>query len=324
MIWSAIDLLICSLLLVLALASLFASTLQQRVIFFIAFGLMTAIIWARLQAPDLALAEAIIGAGLTGAMLLMALRQYANLKQGKHREHREHREHRGRLVAQALMLLLTLGLMAVVAALFPISNGAPGYAVEQRLSQSGVSHPVTAVLLNFRSWDTLLELAVLLSAALGILNLGPARQIQGHSVALTDALARVLVPLLVLTAGYLLWTGAFAPGGAFQAGAVLASAAVVIHLTGRARLMRPDLAVLRLLLVVGLLLFVVIGLWPMIGGAAFLQYPQALAGALILVIEAAAMVSIAAMLTLVYLGGHPHSHWPVAAVRVSEPLPERR
>ena len=41
------------------------------------------------------------------------------------------------------------------------------------LQVSGVSNPVTAVLLNFRAYDTLLELAVLLAAVLGILALGP-------------------------------------------------------------------------------------------------------------------------------------------------------
>lgn len=38
----------------------------------------------------------------------------------------------------------------------------------ERVPESGVSNPVTAVLLNFRSYDTLLELAVLLAAILGI------------------------------------------------------------------------------------------------------------------------------------------------------------
>ncbi len=34
-----------------------------------------ALIWARLRAPDIALAEASIGSGLTGALLLGALRR---------------------------------------------------------------------------------------------------------------------------------------------------------------------------------------------------------------------------------------------------------
>jgi energy-converting hydrogenase B subunit D len=45
----------------------------KAVVLFISFGLLMALAWVRLQAPDLALAEAAIGAGLTGALLLSAL-----------------------------------------------------------------------------------------------------------------------------------------------------------------------------------------------------------------------------------------------------------
>jgi energy-converting hydrogenase B subunit D len=45
----------------------------KAVVLFISFGLLMALTWVRLQAPDLALAEAGIGAGLTGALLLTAL-----------------------------------------------------------------------------------------------------------------------------------------------------------------------------------------------------------------------------------------------------------
>jgi uncharacterized MnhB-related membrane protein len=43
---------------------------------FIALGLVLAITWFRLSAPDLALAEAAVGSGLTGALLLVALRRW--------------------------------------------------------------------------------------------------------------------------------------------------------------------------------------------------------------------------------------------------------
>lgn len=51
----------------LATADLF-----QAVALFITVGLLLALAWVRLGAPDIALAEAAIGAGLTGALLLDA------------------------------------------------------------------------------------------------------------------------------------------------------------------------------------------------------------------------------------------------------------
>ena len=100
--------------------------------------------------------------------------------------------------------------------------------VAANLADSGVTNPVTAVLLNFRAYDTLLELAVLLAALLGIFALGPARPGFKEGGPVLDGLIRWLVPLLVVTGGYLLWVGAHAPGGAFQAGALLAAAAVLM------------------------------------------------------------------------------------------------
>ncbi len=47
--------------------------LHKAVILFIAFGLMLALVWIRLEAVDVALAEAAIGSGLTGALLWSAL-----------------------------------------------------------------------------------------------------------------------------------------------------------------------------------------------------------------------------------------------------------
>ncbi len=57
----------------LAWQVLASSDLLKAVILFIAFGLLMALAWVRLQAPDIALAEAALGAGLTGALLLSAL-----------------------------------------------------------------------------------------------------------------------------------------------------------------------------------------------------------------------------------------------------------
>ncbi len=47
--------------------------LFRAVVLFIAFGLLLALAWVRLSAPDVALAEAAIGAGVTGALLLVTL-----------------------------------------------------------------------------------------------------------------------------------------------------------------------------------------------------------------------------------------------------------
>lgn len=59
--------------------------LFKDVVLFISFGLLMALVWVRLKAPDVALTEAAIGAGLTGALLLSALRRIASITKGERR-----------------------------------------------------------------------------------------------------------------------------------------------------------------------------------------------------------------------------------------------
>lgn len=66
----AFDFLLALALLWSALRAMTVSDLFRAVVLFIVFGLLMALAWARLGAPDIALAEAAIGAGLAGALLL--------------------------------------------------------------------------------------------------------------------------------------------------------------------------------------------------------------------------------------------------------------
>ena len=68
-----LDAILVLMLLWLAGRALAAPDLFKAVVLFIAFGLVLALAWVRLEAPDVALAEAAIGAGLTGALLLSAV-----------------------------------------------------------------------------------------------------------------------------------------------------------------------------------------------------------------------------------------------------------
>ncbi|RRS31280.1 MAG: hypothetical protein OI74_14500 [Gammaproteobacteria bacterium (ex Lamellibrachia satsuma)] len=70
---SAFDTMLGFALLWLAWRTLASPDLFRSIVLFIAFGLLMALAWVRLDAPDIALAEAAIGAGLTGALLLAAL-----------------------------------------------------------------------------------------------------------------------------------------------------------------------------------------------------------------------------------------------------------
>lgn len=71
-----LDGLLAGMLVVTAVSVLVSQSLFRAVVMFIAFGMLMALAWMRLQAPDIALAEAAIGAGLTGVLLLDAVAHF--------------------------------------------------------------------------------------------------------------------------------------------------------------------------------------------------------------------------------------------------------
>jgi uncharacterized MnhB-related membrane protein len=83
MTWSQwlFDLPLALVLLWLAWRLLTSVDLFKAVVLFITFGLLMALAWVRLQAVDIALAEAAIGAGITGALFLSALNRMNGVQQ---------------------------------------------------------------------------------------------------------------------------------------------------------------------------------------------------------------------------------------------------
>jgi multisubunit Na+/H+ antiporter MnhB subunit len=318
----AVDCILALILLWLAWRALSSPDLFRAVVLFIAFGLVLSLIWVRLDAPDIALAEAALGAGVTGALLLGAL---ASLQKPLETDvatggttadnARAHQtlENAGpahaATAAQAIIALLLLGLLGGLGfTLVSLPEPTPGLTqqVAERLADSGVDHPVTAVLLNFRGYDTLLELAVLLLALIAVWSLASApRFTDSDPEPVLVELSRLLAPLMILVAAYLVWVGAHAPGGAFQAGSILGAAGVLLRLSG----MRvPPGATgwpLRLSLLAGVAVFALIGLAPLALGDPLLTYPSDWAKPLILTIELTATLSIGVILAALFIGGRP-------------------
>ena len=228
-------------------------------------------------------------------------------------------------MTRALIALLCLGLAGVLAwALWQlpadvglksdlqsdlqrqVQRGNLPALVQAHLDQSGIRHPVTAVLLNFRGYDTLLEIGVLLLAVLGVLAVrlaaAPEPVHPQRAGAVLAALAHLAVPPMVLVAGYLLWAGAHQPGGAFQAGAVLAGAGVLLRLSGRLPALLPPGFWLRAGLLLGFAVFLAIALGVTLGGQEMLTYPPPRAGGLILLIEASLTLSIGLILVSLFVG----------------------
>jgi len=275
----------------------------SAVIGFVVYGLLLSLLWVRLWAIDVALTEAAIGSGVTGALLLRAISRIAIVKSeppanGAYR-----------LTVAVFCAFISV---AVAGVILTLPEPAPTLAPDAsaHLSTVGVANPVTAVLLAYRAFDTFLEKVVLVLALVGVWSLAGDRAWGGRSVVWrysdTDGvlkfLAQVLSPVGVLVAIYMLWIGADHPGGAFQASAMLAAMWMLAMAGGFMRLPQTDNDRLRVILVSGAAAFLLLGLAGFGMAGSFLAYPPAYAKALIVAVEIPMTIAVAATLVMLVAG----------------------
>ena len=122
-------------------------------------------------------------------------------------------------------------------------NGTARYYAEQTAPETGAQNIVAAIIVTYRGLDTLGEVTVLfLTSAIVALVLaqssGPVR-VRGSGLLPSGELlhtgSRMLVPLILLFGIYVFANGHLTPGGGFQGGAILASAALLMLLADPAR-----------------------------------------------------------------------------------------
>lgn len=118
-------------------------------------------------------------------------------------------------------------------------NQTARYYAEHTAQDLGAANIVTAIIVTYRGLDTLGEVTVLFLAStiIGIvLAQGGKRQralqrkLPPSGELLTTG-SRLLVPLILLFGAYVFVNGHLTPGGGFQGGAILASAALLLLLT---------------------------------------------------------------------------------------------
>ena len=278
---------------------------------FIPYGLLLTSAWLALSAIDVALTEAAIGAGLTGALLIAAASRLRKTEA-------EARVESPGAVTQIVAVTLAGGIAAgIIICVLRLPARAPSLApaVARHLAQTGVGNPITAVLLAFRAMDTLLEAIVLLIGLIAIWSLAPDRAWGGrpgkaHTPdpdGTLPYLARVLPPIGIVIAIYIFWVGADHPGGKFQGATILAAMWLLVMMSGLGDAPAIDRRWPRFLLVIGPAAFIAVGVLGVATAGAFLSYPANFAKPLIIVIEAALLPSLAVTLALL-LVGPPQRH----------------
>jgi multisubunit Na+/H+ antiporter MnhB subunit len=299
------DIAIVSALVTLAVAVAAVREDRDAIVAFIAVGIVIGLAWVRLSAIDVALTEVAIGGGATGLLLLRA-EAYLHRAPGPASALATARS--GRWLTAAGCVAIAADVAFVV---LNLPTPAPSQAglVAENLDATGLGNPVTAVLLAYRGLDTLLEKVVLLVALAGLWSLASDRAWGGAPDLAPDVvpepltyLARVLPPFGIVLAIYVFWTGADSPGGTFQAGTILAAMWVLVMMAGLATPPEGRSCALRSALVFGPVVFLFVGLIGFAVSGAFLAYPPGFEKPVILGIEAALTLSVAATLAMLVAG----------------------
>ena len=245
------------------------------------FSLLLALNFFLLDAADVALTEAAVGAGISTVLFLGALALTAE---------REVKTAQNRIWA---LIAVTVATFVVLYATFDMphfgdanapSQGhvAPWY-LENTATDIDIPNVVTAVLGSYRGYDTLGEVFVVFTAAIGVLfllggkspdyRLARANQGLRHHL-IPRVVGRLLVPFILLFGLYVQFHGEYSPGGGFQAGALIAASVILYALLeGEAAALR---AIPRWFLhgmaAGGALLYCGVGIVCMLMGGNFLDY----------------------------------------------------
>lgn len=302
----AFDIGLALLILALAVWTDAARDTFSAIVGFVAYGLLLALAWVRLRGLDVALTEAALGTGLTGAMLIGAA---TRLRGTEDRARTEGPGTATRVLAGLLAACVSLAIAIAVLAL-PDPGPTLAPATAEKMAATGVGNPITAVLLAFRAMDTLLEAIVVLFALIGVWSLAPdafwgGRPGPRHRVdpdGILAYLARILPPIGIVVGTYIFWIGADVPGGKFQGATLLAAMWLLVVMAGLADTPSTAKSWLRVVLVAGLVIFIGVGAIGAVVAGAFLGYPDGLAKPLIKLIEWALFPSLALTLALIVAG----------------------
>ncbi|MFN4190883.1 MAG: MnhB domain-containing protein [Pseudothermotoga sp.] len=233
---------------VLAVASIQVKKAEIAVIYLGIFSLFNAIVYLFYSAPDLSLAEAVIGSALATALFLAAIKGY-NLRRTRIKsEYTLTRSLKMRLAHYGELfwgvIFLAVGFIVVSSYFGTVQDvGKPAwdYYVRSFISDTGAHNAVTAIYLNYRVFDTLFEALLLLVCILATAYFleSPGRKEPKEEIAAkpdSEIVARIsglLYPFILLYGFYIIVNGHLTPGGGFQGGAILASVFIIRYFAQR-------------------------------------------------------------------------------------------
>jgi multicomponent Na+:H+ antiporter subunit B len=286
------------------------------------FSLLSAGLFTLMTAVDVAFTEAAVGAGISTVLFLATLALTEDEEKPSERS----------WVAIGVVSLTALALLFGTADMpafgdpgAPIHQGVGKHYLQQSWAEIGLPNVVTSVLASYRGYDTFGELVVVFTAGIGVVLLLRSKQaVMGEHEApiparsrapyvrempIVRALAKAILPFVLLFALYVQAHGDYGPGGGFQAGVIFAAGLVLYGLVWGPRALQrlvPERA-LETAMALGVLLYGGVGVATLLAGGTFLDYsaltpehPQHGQHYGILLVELGVGVTVAAVMLMIY------------------------
>ncbi|MDY0191516.1 MAG: Na(+)/H(+) antiporter subunit B [Desulfuromonas sp.] len=295
---AAVDIVLLSLLCVTVIVIVYIRKLFCAIMLLGIFSLISASLFITMDAVDVAFTEAAVGTGISSILLLSALSlTHTRERRPAHQPY------------VALMVVAVTGAVLVYGTMDLPAFGDPDSAIHRHMAvrfivdspqEVGPPNVVTSVLASYRGYDTLGETTVIFTAGIALVALLGFNRRKEFKVRLSGAqitsvpevplssapkvpnadylvlriVGKMFIPLIMLFALYVQFHGDYGPGGGFQAGVIFASAimlyAMIFNVETAMRVVTPT--ALRLLAVLGLLLYGGVGVLCMLLGGNFLDY----------------------------------------------------
>jgi len=169
-----LDLLLLLFLVVCAIAAVSLKDLLSVTIILGAYSLIMAVVWTRLNAVDVAFTEASVGAGMTTLLAIAALTRTKRMEEGGTMGKKASAARRAFIFAAVILtaVMLIYGTMDMPDFEDPLApmqtHVAPRY-IAKSYEEAGVPNFVTAVLANYRGYDTLGETTVIFTSGISVI-----------------------------------------------------------------------------------------------------------------------------------------------------------
>lgn len=275
-----------TLLVITAVAAVTTRNLFVAVMLTGIYSLLIAINFFLLDAADVALTEAAVGAGVATVFFLSALALTAEEEESRPAY---------RLIGIAIFIAVTLvlgyatfGMPSYGDPEAPVHVHVAPWYLEKTPEYIDIPNLVTAILGSYRGYDTLGEVFVVFTAGIGVLFLlgaRPSRKVAGAAPVaggenglrhylIPREVGQLFIPFILVFGLYVQFHGKYSPGGGFQAGAIIAASIILYSLLeGEEAAFRVlPRRVLNGLIAGGALLYGGVGMVGILAGGNFLDY----------------------------------------------------